>query len=112
MGNVETVTLRDRFDVVLSSLTLKHLYPTFEAALRNVARHLNPAAIVIFDLVEGDEIGFEEDGVTYVRQYRRGKVERLVSGIPLEVVALDEVQHDPECARLLVIAQNVGVEAP
>ena len=106
VGDIETVALDGRFDVVLSSLTLKHLYPSFEAALRNVARHLNPGATVIFDLIEGDEQGFPLGRETYCRSYSRAEVEGILSGISLELMAFDEVEHDPEYVRLLVVARK------
>jgi SAM-dependent methyltransferase len=108
VGDIETVALDERFDIVLSSLTLKHLYPTFETALRNVARHLNPGATLIFDLIEGDnEGGFPHpDGITYIRPYSRAEVEGILSGISLEFLAFDEVEHDPGYVRLLVVARK------
>jgi SAM-dependent methyltransferase len=42
LGDIEFVHLDRRFDALLSSLTLKHLYPSFEPALRNVKQSLNP----------------------------------------------------------------------
>jgi SAM-dependent methyltransferase len=108
VGDIETVKLDERFDVVLSSLVLKHLYPTFEKALRNVKRHLNPGATVIFDLVEGTHHGFQEDTVTYIRAYSRAEVEEILSNVPLELVAFDEVEHDPEYPRLLVVARKAS----
>jgi SAM-dependent methyltransferase len=107
VGDIETVTLEERFDVVLSSLTLKHLYPSVETALRNVARHLNGGAAVIFDLMEGTFRGFSShDGLTYIREYSRAQLREILSRIPLDLVAFDEVEHDPEWARLLVVARK------
>ena len=106
--DIETVTLDDRFDVVFSSLTLKHLYPSFETALRNVARHLNPGATVIFDVPEGEFSSFSPaDDVTYVRGYSRAELEGMLPGIPLELVAFDEVVHAPGQERLLVVARKL-----
>jgi SAM-dependent methyltransferase len=107
VGDVETVALNECFDVVLSSLTLKHLYPSFESALRNIERHLNPGATAIFDLPEGDDRHwFSGDEITYIRSYSRAGVEGILSGIPLELVAFDEVEHLPEWVRLLVVARK------
>jgi hypothetical protein len=106
-GDIETVVIDDAVDSVLSSLTLKHLYPSFVAALRNVAEHLNPGAVLIFDLVEGTYAGFSDvDAVTFSRWYSRDEVRELLQEIPLELVAFDEVQHDPEFTRLLVVARQ------
>jgi CBS domain-containing protein len=107
VGDVETAELQGPFDVVLSSLTLKHLYPSFEAALRNVERHLNPGATVIFDLIESEPRQFfPADGPVYVRWYSRAEVEEILSRVGLELVTFDDVEHDPEYVRLLVVARK------
>ena len=106
-ADIETVTLDQRFDVVFSSLTLKHLFPSLETALRNVERHLNPGATVIFDVPEGEFSSFNPaDDVTYVCGYSRAEMEALLPGIPLELVAFDEVVHAPGYERLLVVARK------
>ncbi len=106
-ADIETVSLDDRFDVVFSSLTLKHLYPSLETALRNVERHLNPGATVIFDVPEGEFSSFYPgDDVTWVRGYSRAEMEAILPGIPLELVAFDEVVHAPGYGRLLVVARK------
>ena len=107
--DIEKVTLEGKFDVVLSSLTLKHLYPTFESAMSYVARHLNPGATVIFDLIEGEFGAFvPADGVSYVRGYTREELTKLLPRIPLELVTFDEVEHAPGQVRLLVVARKTS----
>jgi SAM-dependent methyltransferase len=121
LGDMESLALAERFDVALSSLTLKHMYPSFEAVLRNVERHLKPGAIVIFDLIEGEFQGFEHSnnpnpgnplvrGNTYIREYSRAEVEGILASVPLELVAFDEVEHDQEQVRLLVVARKPSDE--
>jgi CBS domain-containing protein len=105
-GDIETVSLQERFDAVLSSLTVKHLYPTFENTLRNVERYLNPGATVVFDLIEGTSSRFSRGENAFVREYSRSEVEEILSAVPLELVAFDEVDHDSEHLRLLVVAQK------
>jgi CBS domain-containing protein len=109
VGDIETVVLNERFDAVISSLTFKHLYPSFETALRNVEQHLNDGATVIFDLMEGDSEGAFDPvgGISYIRSYPRAEVEEILSRIPLELVAFDEVEHDLEQVRLLVVARKL-----
>jgi CBS domain-containing protein/SAM-dependent methyltransferase len=106
LGDIETVSLGERFDVVLSSLTLKHLYPSFERALRNVKRHLNPGALLIFDVIEGTQEGFEPNEVTYVHRYTRPEIQAILADLPLDLIAFDEVEHDPAHVRLLVVARS------
>jgi SAM-dependent methyltransferase len=112
LADIETVSLDERFDTVLSSLTFKHLYPSFEAALRNVAEHLNPEALVIFDLIEGQGSEFpqaEQIGrIAYNRAYSRAEVEEILDRVTLELVGFDEVRHTEEQVRLLVVARKPG----
>ena len=104
--DIEAVRVPEPADAVLSSLTFKHLFPSFEAGLRNLAGQLNEGAVVVFDLIEGERRYFEDDGVTYIRWYSRDEIDGILSAAGLERVAFDEVQHHPELARLLVVARK------
>jgi SAM-dependent methyltransferase len=106
LGDIESVSFDQTFDSVLSSLTFKHLYPSFEQALRNIERHLNPGSTVIFDLVEGDQALFEPAG-SYNRAYSRTEVSQILRDCSLELVTFDEVQHHPDFTRLLVVARRL-----
>jgi SAM-dependent methyltransferase len=93
------------FDIAYSSLTFKHLYPSFETTLLNLAVALRPGGRIVFDLIEGDgRAVFERDDVTYIRTYTREQVRELVAAAGLDLVAFDEVLHDPQHPRLLVVA--------
>ena len=50
--DVEALTSEGPYDLAFSSLTFKHLYPSFEAALRALKGCLRPGGLVIFDLLE------------------------------------------------------------
>src|SRR5579859_6748795 len=104
-GDIETINLGRQVDTVISSLTFKHLFPSFEQALQNVARHLSPGGVVIFDLIEGHRRYFEDDGVTYIRCYTRDEVKSILAAVGLELATLDQVRHLPDFARLLVVAR-------
>jgi SAM-dependent methyltransferase len=108
-GDVASLALGEQFGTMLSSLTFKHLYPTFERALDTITRHLEPGGLAIFDLMEGDRRFFERhDHRTYIRQYTRAEATALVGKAGLEMVALDTVEHDsdPRHHRLLVVARK------
>ncbi len=105
-ADVEEVRLEQPVDTVLSSLTFKHLFPSFERALANLAGQMGPGGLVLFDLIEGSRRYFEEDGVTYIRWYERGEVEELLGRCGLELVAFEEVRHHPTLARLLVVGRR------
>jgi SAM-dependent methyltransferase len=107
-GDAQTVELDERFDTAVSSLTLKHIYPSFSRALGNVRAHLNPGGLVAFDLIEGDGEYFEDDDVTFIRHYSRTEVADMLADTGLTLVAFDQVDHDaehPGHRRLLVVAR-------
>jgi SAM-dependent methyltransferase len=105
-ADVESIRLESPVDAIISSLTFKHLFPSFEPALANLAPQLNAGGVVVFDLIEGDRRYFEDDAVTYIRWYSRPEIERILGVTGLELVAFDEVRHLPEMSRLLVAARR------
>lgn len=109
-GDIETGTFNQKFDVVFSSLTFKHLYPSFERVLQNVSHALNPGALVFFDLLEGSGEHFEHDGLTYLRHYTKEEVSGILNRCGLRLFAWDEVAHTPEQKRLLVVATKDSSE--
>lgn len=106
-GDVESLRLDAPADSVMASLTFKHLFPSFEAALANLARQMSVGGLVLFDLIEGKRRYFEDDGVTYIRHYERPEVESILTACSLELVAFEEVRHHPSLARLLVVARKL-----
>jgi SAM-dependent methyltransferase len=106
VGDAESAVLEGRYDLVISSLVLKHLYPTFERALRNCATQLAPAALVCFDLIEGSDSFFEQDQVTYIRWYTRAEVREILERAGLELVEFGVVRHDQTHERLFVAARK------
>jgi SAM-dependent methyltransferase len=106
VGEVEHLQLDRKYDALISSLVFKHLFPTFEKGLDNVARYLNPQAVVCFDVYEGAGAQFESGGVTYIRQYTRPEVTEILTRTGLKLVAYDEVNHDEDHSRLFVVARK------
>jgi SAM-dependent methyltransferase len=106
VGDAESALLEERYDLVISSLVLKHLYPTFERALRNCAAQLAPGALVCFDLIEGSDSFFEQDQVTYIRWYTRAEVQEILARAELELVEFGVVRHNENHERLLVAARK------
>ena len=103
-GDAESAQVHTPVDTVISSLTFKHIYPSFELALRNLAGQLSERGLVLFDLIEGSRRYFHWDEITYVREYSREEVGELLARAPLELVGFDTVAHDREHVRLLVVA--------
>jgi SAM-dependent methyltransferase len=106
VGDAESVVLDEQYDLLISSLVLKHLYPTFERALRNCASQLAPGALVCFDLIEGSGSFFEQDQVTYIRWYTRPEVQEILDRCDLELVEFGVVRHDATHERLLTVARK------
>jgi len=106
-GNIEDIKLDTTFDIVISSLTFKHMYPSFEKALTNISRYMNKKGMVFFDLLkEGNIAYFEEDGVTFIRYYKKKQIKEIIQRSNLDVVGFDKVIHAPGYSRLLVVAQK------
>lgn len=106
LADVEEVRFEAPVHAVISSLTFKHLFPSFEKALANLASQMAAGGVVLFDLIEGSRRFFEEDGVTYIRAYERHEVEAILDACELDLVALEEVRHHPSLARLLVVGRK------
>jgi SAM-dependent methyltransferase len=105
-GDAESAALPRTFDAVISSLVLKHIFPSFEKAMANVAGYLNPGAVVVFDVIEGNKQFFEDDEVTFIRYYSREELAGIIERSGLRLVAFDQVLHDAEHPRLLVVANK------
>ena len=105
-GDVENVVFSESFDILYSSLTFKHFFPSFENALRNIIKYMNPGGIILFDLIEGDKQIFEGDLVTYVHSYTREEVTEILRKLSLDLVSFDQVKHAPGFLRLFVVVKN------
>lgn len=115
-GDAESFSRAERFDTMVSSLVLKHLYPTFERALTNVAWHMAPEGLVFFDLVEARLVdrllsahAYFREETTYIRRYTGAEVGEIVGRCGLDLVALEHVEHAPGRRRLLVMARRPQV---
>jgi SAM-dependent methyltransferase len=106
-GDAESASLPVPADALLSFLTFKHLYPSFERVLSHLVPQLGPDALVIFDLIEGTRRYFHSDEVTYIREYSREEVREILARTSLELLAFDEIVHTPGRVRLLVIARSL-----
>ena len=105
-ADAEKVELKTKVDVVISSLTFKHLYPTFEKVILNLNNYVNSGGLYIFDLMEGEGKSFENDGKTYIHKYTQKEVTEILSRCGLELVKFDEVKHDADHTRMLVVAKK------
>ncbi len=108
LGDAESADLGKGYDLLVSSLVFKHLYPTFEAALSNCAKALEVGALACFDLIEGDHSMFEADRMTYIKCYTPPQVESILHRAGFDLVAFDRVKHDQDHERLLTVARRSG----
>ena len=106
LADVEEMALEQKYDVLMSSLTFKHLYPSFERALRNCVAQLETDALVFFDVIEGNRRLFETDAVTYVRCYTRPEIQVILDRVGLEFVRFTDVIHDEDHRRLVTVAKK------
>jgi 2-polyprenyl-3-methyl-5-hydroxy-6-metoxy-1,4-benzoquinol methylase len=105
-GNAEDVVMPDiEFDIVLSSLTFKHMYPTFERSLQNISTYVKQNGTIFFDLIEGHGSIFYDDG-TYIKFYDKSEVEDILTHSNLKLSGFDKVIHAPGFTRLLVISKK------
>jgi SAM-dependent methyltransferase len=107
-GDADSARLPAAPDALISFLTFKHLYPTFEGALANLVPQLAPSGIVVFDLLEGDRAYFHRDGTTYIRHYDRDEVRETLRRVGLTDISLGAVTHAPGRERLLVSARRAA----
>jgi SAM-dependent methyltransferase len=101
VGDIETIKL-ENFDILLSSLTFKHLFPSFKQALVNISKYMNPNAVIFFDLPEGKFSCFH-DGA-YIRWYSKPEISDILKECNLKVVLFDHVIHVPWHKRRLLVA--------
>jgi len=108
-ADAEKIAFSRKFDVVLSSLVFKHLYPSFERALANIASYANQGGFFFFDLLEGRRRNFEGkegEGSAYVREYSKKEIQGILRRTSLVLVKIDEVRHTPDHVRLLIVAKK------
>jgi len=116
-GDFARVDFGSKYDVVLSSITLKHQYPTFEQALKHVCEYLNKDAILFFDLIENKNNNLKSEGIpaksvwydgnTYVAYYTRAEIEEILKRLQLSLIGFDYViHHQSKGPRLVVIARQ------
>ncbi len=101
-GDIERVSLDQTFNLCLSSLTLKHMFPTLEAAVQNIGHHLDKDGYLIFDCIEGQRRYFEADGITWIRWYQREELSEVLQRTGFGNVRFDWVSHGRGYRRLLV----------
>lgn len=104
-----------QFDVVVSMLTWKHLYPNFRVAARACRSLLAPNGRLIFDLPETNIAwpvqldaahgAFEETGA-FTRTYTRDEARSLLVDAGLAVATFDQIEHAPGKRRLLLVANR------
>jgi SAM-dependent methyltransferase len=104
-GDIESMRIGVQFDIMISSLTFKHLFPSFEKALWNISKQMEEGGMAIFDLIEGNVAYNERDG-TFIRLYAKAAVKDVIKSCNFGLVAFDNVTHAEGYKRLLVVAKK------
>ncbi len=107
-ADAESVKLEDQYDMLISSLVFKHIYPSCEKAVRNLAQYMKPGGRLFIDFIEGQRRFFQDDGVTYIRHYTREELQEMMEAAGFKMINFDEVLHTKGYPRLLVVAEKVG----
>jgi len=127
-GAFSEISLNRKYDILLSSLTLKHQYPTFFESLKNISQYLNKESTLLFDLIENSKektdkieinsllekgpaqvnIGMDDGAMnTYVANYTRMEITEILKKIHLKLIDFDYVTHHEKYGpRLVVIARK------
>jgi SAM-dependent methyltransferase len=106
-GDVVELDDAGRYDLCISSLTFKHLFPDFERAATRIHAALRPGGCLAIDLVEGRMQQFQHDhSETFIRAYSRDETEALLQRAGYASVTFDVVLHAPGYDRLLTIARR------
>lgn len=116
-GDAMTDQVGAGFDLVISSATFEHLYPSFVATLTNISRQMADGAYLCIDFVQIDpQMGhscasFESEGRAFVRIYSRAELERMFEQCGMNVIGISSINlgmdHRGDAVnRILVCASN------
>jgi SAM-dependent methyltransferase len=114
-GDAENIELQGKYDTMISSLTMKHLYPSCEKALINISKYMKDNVTLCFDLIEGDHAGsmfqWNEpiDEITYVGMYSKDQISEILHRGGFRNVTFDTVVHTDGMVnfpRMFVVARR------
>lgn len=94
--DVNELELPEKFDVGISTLTFKHLYPDFSKALTQIAKYMKHDGIFVFDLLPpSSNKRIHENGlVSVVNVYSEQSFQDLVSLSGFEIDAVGTVNYE------------------
>jgi SAM-dependent methyltransferase len=106
LGDAELVDPGEPVDAIVSSLTLKHVFPSFEALLANLVASLTDDGLVVIDLIEGRHLRhFEAAQGNFIRSYSQSQVRDLFGRCGL-TASFDTVTHAPGWERMLAVGRR------
>jgi len=125
-SDFSSVSLPQTYDIMISSSTLKHQYPTFRTALENIQKFVNKDGIFFFDLRENYDSNYYRESLTellesgplinnwdyynntYVGVYHQNEVKLILNNLSHEITGFDHVIHDEKLGeRLVVISRKL-----
>jgi SAM-dependent methyltransferase len=114
--DADTLLAGRQFDLIVSLLTWKHLYPDFSSVARSCRNLLAADGRLIVDVpetgvawpAEPDEPAgkFEQETGTFTRTYSRAEIAALLRSANFSIAAFDEIEHAPDKRRLLVVSSR------
>ena len=109
VGDIEDIKIDETFDIVISFVTLHHMYPDCSRALSNIRKL---SSRVIFDFPEGEEVRVEEKifpngehEKTFIHHYSKSKIAEILLKIGYNILVFDSVSHD-YTSRTMVYAES------
>lgn len=91
LGDAEEHVFKRKFDVIFSSTTLKHFYPSIDRFLRNIRDAMKPDSILISDFLEGK--GWFDGGGAWTRRYTKEELTTTLDRNGYYVSKFDTVRH-------------------
>jgi len=132
-GSFLEVNLPTNYDIVISSLVLKHQYPTFNDSLKNILKFVSNDGIIFFDLAENTELKesrrnlnellelgpsqhwwdesrsqselttWKKGPDTHLTKYTKKEISLILENLSLKILSFDKVIHDNESGERLVV---------
>ncbi|MFX1293626.1 MAG: class I SAM-dependent methyltransferase [Promethearchaeota archaeon] len=98
--NIDYLKLPEKFDLGISALTLKHLYPDCSKTLFNISKYMKEKGTFVFDIIisNKDEILYRDDYIVNV--YTEDSLKLFVETVGLMIDKKDIIYY-PVGARIL-----------
>lgn len=90
LGDAEEFSFKQRFDLIFSSATFKHFYPSFGQILQNLSTAMKSSSVLIVDFVEGKKILRYPP---FTRFYTKDELITIFDENGFRILKFDSVRH-------------------